>query len=408
MRARAVVAMGLPLLGVGMACEALVGIDEHRFEVPPPPDVVDPCVHVGPPGPPDADLTDDSNEPTLVFAFSGVDTTARQEDGTPLGFDLDDTCSCSPLAGTKHDGGFSCTPPGDPAEHCDGDGGIDNALAMLADSVSNLLTREELDSELRCGETSILLLLNDYNRLPDDAEVTVQVIESTGLRFPRPDDSREGAVAKGCSPNGDFMAYPARYDGLDRWSTPVGLIPDAAGPRIEARAATFRGWVSGYHLVLDRGGEDLLPLFVAGRYLRASRPRVSAKLTPLDANGTPLPLGPDGLVVGGAQPARYALEGIIAGRASPRDILTAVGNTNFGSSEWLCQRPELYAVLKGLVCGAPDTKFAPREDFLPGPCDAVSIGARFYATAALIGDPADRRDSGLRPCAPELFEYSCD
>lgn len=393
------------------ACEALVGIEDRDFRLKP--KDPDTCVRVTLPERPDASV--DQGARPYLFAVQGLETSPNP-DGTPVGFDLDNSCTCTTLRPTENDGGYSCTPPGDPAAACDEPGGVDNSVAKIVASFGNiaLLDLASFEKPFRCGESTLLLLLTQYNGKAFDNEVQLQLLESRGIREPRTD--RDAAIDRaevGCSFNVNDTTFPARFDGQDRWTT-----VEEIGPDFVSKSPVLTGWVSNYTLVVDNKTDDRVPFIVFGRVVQVSRPRLRARLTPTGEDGGRLAIDPTtGEVAGGIIPSGFITDdSTMAGRIPFEDMLRAAGEIRIegggdGTYNYVCKSAPLFELARSLICAGRDSKRSPLQDFQPGPCDALSIGVRVRGRTALAGGrwpPAGVDDPPTDPgCDPELFK-SCN
>lgn len=173
-RARALVVLGAIVLSC--ACNALFPLSDYEGVVDategvpdastakeveaPPPDL-----HHVPPPPSEGEGGDESFD--LIVTHFDI----RKQAGK--GFDLDGVQTCP--------GAPSCTST---TTHCDGDGGIDNALAPLVDVLANALAGEQLfnlDARIRQGGSSIIISVRGYNGEANDKSVSVRLYVADGL-----------------------------------------------------------------------------------------------------------------------------------------------------------------------------------------------------------------------------------
>lgn len=391
------------------ACEAIIGLDDHRFRIyEPPPPPPDPCVRRRSPGRPDVPDDATGDPYTYVLAIRRVDPRGRNPDGTLVGYDLDNSCTCSGLPNTANDGGHSCAPSVDPSSQCDAVGGVDNALALLGDAIPQLRSDPRF-GDLGCGKESILLLLNDYSGKANDPAVTLQIVETTGIRD-EPTDF-DAAVRDACNPDSDRPTFPAKFDGNDVWVTPGVLNPRSSGSNFAtARGPAMTGWVRNYTLVVENTSDDQVPLIVFGRYVKVSRPRFEAKLVPLDEAGNPLALGANDELPAGGRPPHFAVEdGTIAGRVLATDVLNATARVRFGQQgKYVCNDPAAASFAKAVICSAADLNISPLEDFQQAPCNAISVGLKVEARTARIGRDDDVRVDLDPLCDPIVDFAKCD
>ncbi len=407
------VAVVLPLL----ACQVIVGIDAHDFKtvepesgtiVEVPPEAASPiCLEgVGPAPQPDAG--DSTDLPSIVFAMRNAGFSAKGKNGQVVGFDIDRVCTCDPRDVSLHEGGVSCVPPAKPAlaGSCDDDGGIDNAAGHVIDGFSSLPTFGNADigigAAIRCGRQNVLYVLSNYNGLANDPEVVVSAVASSGIHAAHLD----GGELDGAACNVDEQAfeagaaYPAKFDGTDFWSPTNGTPPQLAA-----------GWVRNFQLVFDGRasageGSHLLPILFGPRVITVGTPVFSVRIVPLGASGEALEIDPAGNILGnGGKASSFRLEdGLLAGRLSTSDALTAVGSTRLSGGD-LCAQPDFYCIAKNAICNAADSMKLPSGDFTGAKCDAMSVVLQFDAVVAQLGrgvDPTPNSDAG---CASDWTDH---
>ena len=389
---RRIAFFALVLASTALACQLIAGIDrvatEERPErLPDPPDVYeaappvpDPCAHVMPPPPP---LTDDEPAiekqlPSFEVALREFHLLARNDAGTPIGFDQDGVCTCDDRPATAHDGGSSCMGP----VTCDADGGVDNGSSTIFDKFGTIVPdidqAANINKHILLGETGTLIEISNYNGRANDKAVNVGIIVSNGIN--------DGS---GCGTNdGGPPPYPAGFCGNDIWTVdPKGVIGDRPPYASSLSAA---GYVTNHTLVIsDPTGYFEVPF--GDVRLRLYSPIVVATIVPLDASGNPRDPNappPD------PNDRYYALEdGLLAGRLSASTILAASGALRQpGSSaadageKYFCQSGA-FPVLTAALCGARDIASSRQVDFDPKvTCDALSATSSFRAGPAVVGD----------------------
>ncbi len=392
------------------ACHSLVGIGDDHFVVSPSEEAgtdaagLDPCAHVGPGEPPDASDPGESLPP-LVFAVRSANLTGRADAGTPIGFDLDGTCTCDSRTGVSRSDP-SCVLPARPlvTMGCDFDGGVDNALFELNKQIERVPSASfaysgTVDRVARCGILNLLIFLSRYNGKANDDEVEVSLIESFGIREPHAvelADERCGYFVEGGAPR---APYPARFDGTDRWSVPSKSVVRNADGGVTPLRNVGRAWVKDHRLVFDARRSDVrtvVPIVFGTQVLETGSPVFSARLVPLDAAGADIPQGsPDTPT---ATPAAFRLtDGYFGGRSSIDDVLSRLGALRVDQAPapeeeaFLCSPSKalLYQTLKSVVCSAADLMTDSRDDFKSKKCDALSMVIQFEASPALVGDDYD-------------------
>jgi hypothetical protein len=375
------------------ACQWILGIGNDPFSYTPPAPgrAPDECPHaVRPPPAPDASADEPKND--YVFAVRTVDATGRRPDGTLLGYDLDGVCTCDPRDTSSHAGRASCVSPanGSALGGCDDDGGIDNANAhtnvFSAEVIGPL--QEQADALIRCGGSTALIIITEYNGKADDPRVFVAVVPSYGIF------EGDAGTADGCydpaQPPAD-PTVPPRWDGQDRWSLPEGHYDYNTRQPV----LTFPGWVNNYTLVLDTRAAQRtgsIPMPVASGLLSMGTPTLTARIVPQPSGS-------------------FRLEdGVMAGRARIEDVLDIMGGLKIkgvnGESNDTCN-PLVLNLLRPILCSAADVVASPERDFRGDPCDALSFTFSFTAEPALVSNIKHASPAaGQRRCS-ELFG-GCD
>lgn len=383
-RARRPFAFVLVLTAGAAACQLVAGIHDDNFGVPPieipaesspPPPTPTPeagptCGSHVPPGPPDAD--DFGAKETYIFAiadyaFSEIPT----DGGAATGYDLDHICSCDPLDPLAEAGLKTCLPPPD-ASGCDYGGGIDNALAPLFDQLKALATEtasslvDQQRREFRCGIQNILIFLQNYNGLADDAQVYVSATGSYGTSHPDGTTTPTAPTTDDCPSTG--ATIPA-MDGSTFWSTRENF---------NIQADQHSAYVTNFKLVLDLttfGGQ--LPFTLGLQQIELGSPVLIGDLVPLGADDQPLPIV-DKQIIGGP-PAHFRLDNaLLAGRISAATMLQAAGSISVDNTTLLCDTP-FFSPVAEMICGARDLADLPIRDGKGSPCASLSISVSFHS-----------------------------
>jgi hypothetical protein len=409
MRLRRSLVVVAALVVPALACQLLVGIDDHDFTVPsveaaafdakqPPTQCV---LGAAPPGPPPPSSGGEKRE--YRFAMRSADVRGKSADGVVVGFDLDGVCTCDARDQVPHgpDGGVaggsvSCAPPASPVVKggCDDDGGIDDALSHALEQIDGLATafpgmksvieslNGSIGAEIGCGRHTLLFKLVDYNGLANDENVSVVAYQGSGIRV-----SHEGGIevdaGVACTPDEAGRPFGAKFDGQDEWAT-------------QDLGKALKGYVKDFRIVLDGrtgvlGGPTSLAFLFGTEVIDVGTPIIVGRLIPVDADGNPLSVDSSGTIIrqdGGAPPSFRIAEGILTGRASAKAILVALGSSRFGSGKpprAVCTQPDVYALLKDVICKSLDTSEDSQSDFLGTPCDALSIAIQFEAEPAKVG-----------------------
>ncbi len=388
--------LGLAVLATGaVACGWIAGIEDHSFSYTAPPDSdvpsdtrapsspPDPCVHRLPPKRP---LVDDDavTKNQYILVVDGVDPLGGGLSGGALGYDLDGVCTCFPDPTTRNGGRASCVNRGQTA--CDYEGGVDNAvlepLTRFTSLVPGGLKQALIQQDVACGRRGLVFVVAGYNGKLNDGEVTLGTIISDGLYVPHDGGERDA----GCfGPDDDASAgpFPPAWKGDDLWSTlPSSVYRTGAGP---IPVVLLAAYVTDGVLVLDDNHVPL-PIVFAGSVVHISSPVLVAPLKGVDERGETVALG------AGAAPRFLRVEGgVVAGRISGDEFLTAIGrlkiNSSVNSNGYVCEdKGGLYSqVIKRKLCDGLDVMADPLADFRPGTppnpiqCDAISIAARFSA-----------------------------
>ena len=422
----ALAALMVPLV----ACGLIVGIEDHQFTTPdgsvamaeagPVPPAIAPTCTFGaaPPevGPPDDDPT--IMKP-LVFAVRHASIRGRSTEGAIVGFDYDGVCSCDPRDQSLHEGGVSCIPPAGAPQGagCDEDGGIDNAIASIFDLIALLpggdfaSAADAINSQIRCGDQTMIYTVYDYNGLANDSQVTLAGTQSNGIHEAQDGGTVDDAGMASCGVTQEGildagLPYPAKFDGNDVWSKQSG-----------ASGATVTGYVRNFKLVLDgrpRAGltNATLPLLFGSRVLTIGTPIVVAQLVPLDEKGDELKVDGAGKIVSpSGKASSFRLDnGLVGGRASAADLHAATATIRVAGAApgtQLCDVLNKYCPVKQLICNAADSRQSPIRDFRGETCDALTVTLQFDAVVAKITEverPAQATGDG--GCALN-FEDGC-
>ena len=298
----------------------------------------------------------DTSVSEIVVAVRSVDFGEEDlSNGPTVGYDLDQRCTC---AGD----GDSCQEPAfATADHCDGPGGVDNAVAQLfaAASIFNSdLTSANQSARAESGAWTLLIRVRGYNGEANDDRVDVTLLPSPGLD------------AHGCAPG------VAAWDGNDAYpvdSTALIGTP-TTGPDTcnevtgltfeEARYRDSQAYVTEGRLVASLPDASLV--------LSGSNSQTSLKLVGGFISGD---LSQQGT-------SWHINNGVLAGRWRLEDFFVTL-STLTSSDDPICTDHPLYSALKNAICSYPDigsTLGGPSA-----PCDALSFGMGFEAEPAQLG-----------------------
>jgi hypothetical protein len=315
-------------------------------------DARDPCSQVGVPDSPDAGAGGDL---TIVFALRSIDL--GLDAGAAYGFNLDRACTCPAFD--------TCVRPDDAGPACDQPPGVDNAgVALLRTAAAqNLLSEEQANNSLSQGLSGLLVRIDRYNGLGDDALVHVAVFTSLG--------------ADGVLDGGTLL----QFDGGDRWTVEETSVKGQLDGGYAAVAEDTSAYVSGGVMVarLDFPiviGSTLGPPIT----FDMSSGIIVATLARKDAQS-------------------YTLSGTLAGRWAASQLLTSFEAypDPFQQGRWLCGDDPTYLFLKQTVCRGVDIHKRADSDGITTRCDAYSVGVRFTAVSALFGSLVSRPDAS-HPC----------
>lgn len=342
----------------------------------------DPCDHAKPPGPPIAD--DDATGELLPF-WVGVReilfTTSK--DAPPVGFDLDDVCTCDTRPGTARGGVASCKKN---APTCDTTRGIDNATGNLVNTLSPLYPVDALPNRLiGKGRRTLVIEISKYNGKPNDKDVGVAIAMSEGIRT-------QGCPSSVFDPSTN--TWSPGWCGDDAWTLKKDtLLPSTTKPLLQAN-----GWVRDGRLGFDLPTVTLPFSEVAT--VDVAFAAFSGKLVPLGEDLAP------------RDPSRppttrelrlWSLEdAVAAGRIRATQLLASLGTieqTSDAGPTYLCQS-SAFPLLRSGVCDAVDIARSRAFDFDDQTkCDALSMGVAFKAFPILAGAVIDAPASA-NPCIP--------
>jgi hypothetical protein len=284
------------------------------------------------------------------------------------GLDLDHRHTCYDDEGKRNDGrcpdggldcswGASCRSE---TPSCDGPGGSDNSLAALTQSLSLVVQQPgallDANVTLRTGAGNMILRLGGYNEQPDDAEVELSVLLSSGL-----------TTTMGQFDDAGGMHTPptVQWDGrsLREWTVEPNSyrkdFPDA--PRW-----TTHGYVHNHVLVTEANpGEGLpLPIQLGELQTPLKEAKLIAELRQVDGHWE-------------------MVRGRIAGRLTASDMLYLAANVQYvtgDGSTRVCDIFGFVASLKTLICPHADLPNEPG-----GACASMSFGAGFVAVPGVLG-----------------------
>lgn len=344
------------------------------------------CGHATWPSPPeDADPGSDTVD--VVLAVSGIDFGESATDGTVIGYDLDNYCTCQGE-------GPSCNEPEwATADHCDGPAGRDNAWASIfaaAIMFEPSLSSEAISAEVQQGGFTMLVRVHRYNGMPNDDSVTVAIYASPGLD------------TDPCQPPDSMPAW----DGDDRWPVVYSSFAGSGG------GAGVGGGGGGVPIDCSSGanvppGYDFdQPRFVdpqayvTDSVVVANLPDVEMILAADSGSNVKLTAGfLTGRLEEGSGVGEWILrDGLLVGRWQVNDVFRSLGAMVTGGGDTVCTDDTIYPLIKSAVCKFPD--IASTLGGPTTPCDAISFAMGFEAEPARFGS-VYFPSAPVAPCPPE-------
>jgi hypothetical protein len=387
----AVGALTLPLL----ACQLLAGIEE-RYEAEAGPDATakdarpdvtrdagreatpdgKPVVDAGPdrvnacppgaepPPPPKSSSMTMEGPIDFVVGVRSLWYDLGADAGLPLGFDLDNACTCE----GKPPGAGSCS--NEAGVTCDGDGGRDlagNALLVDFDELGGKSVAQLFNSKIASGQITLILRVGNYNVGADDLNVNVSPFVSGGLL-------RDG------EPDSGYM--PPIWNGTDVWSidpasTSAVSVLDDGGYHYTPLFVDTAAYITNYTLVSHL---DTIELGVGQADLSMSDATLMATITP-DGMG--------GYTLTGQFAGRIAASTIFAIASTFPDPMTDGGQSFCGSD------PTFQDLIRPTICSRTDIMSKTSQDNTGAGCDAISVAIGFVADKVVIGVP----HTGITPAA---------
>ncbi len=376
-------ALGLALLATS-ACASIFGFEEITFVadagvvVPDAPTATTSADTEPPPStcnskvaPPRPDVPDGNEKAELTIVLDRFDVGLRQDGGapTPVGFDLDRTCTTS-LETVSCAPGSQLTSGVFTDSVLDKDGGVDNgsfALLQLLSIVYDAFSAAAIERALIDGKFGFLVDIDGYSGAANDSRVGVAFRPTIGL---------------------DNGGGKPKLDGTDRWD-----VDKEFANKSEFFGSTFVD-VNGY--VRDGVLYATFPSLVLpvqrnqnGNVLRIVLQDVvfSAKVVKVAVDRTDLQ------------------EGVLAGKWPVADAIGQVRRFAFDGDEEspLCAQPEFDPQFRQRVCAARDIRLGIASK-ATDPCDALSVGFGFSGRQSIAAVDRD-----WRPYRPDLCPpVTCD
>lgn len=362
-----------------VACQVVAGIDRVAKVAPDAAAATDdggvpandPCAHVLAPDPPETDDAKDLEIPSFYLALRTVSLTPQAADQSYIGLDLDSVCTCDRRAGTAHSGQTSCTPK---QEVCDGDGGADNRAASLFQQFTLTGAPSVNDSivgNIAAGNSTLLVWISGWNGEPNDREIKVGVLVSTGIT---------DASGCGVTTSDDATHFHPGWCGQDRWNFAPSTTITVRG--MVAPLGNGIGYVTNNQLVYK--SESAVEISLGRAAVAFNSPTTLGTLT-ADGSG-------------------YKLSGMLAGRIEIGQLLGAIGQLKIGSGTSavdLCNDAKDFTGVKSVLCNAVDIARTSVFDFQNAGCDAISSAMQFTAEPAVIGSEVAGGPNDS-PCSPDL------
>jgi|CZKU01.1.fsa_nt_gi hypothetical protein len=325
----------------------------------------DPCLHARPPGHPDGGVSGGGTI-QVVAAFKTIDiglTADASAPRPPFGYDLDGVCTCP--------GPPSCIQvPGAPRS-CDDDAGRDNTDIDLFRGLGGAASTgtAQIDDGLQSGQYGLLLVIDGYNGMADDENVTVSYYVSNGVNR-----TADGGIPTPTFTGGDLWTVDP--DSLQNKPQDPASIPSCAhNPQCQSVFSDDRAYVSNYVVVAHFNQLTVAfgdRSFLGGATMALSTAVVVGQLQPV-----PIQQGVFGYDLVG---------GTIAGRWPTKALLQTLATIPANDGGFLCGNGNLYyEIIKETVCGAADISQNQANDNMNVACDAVSVGMTFAAGPAQLG-----------------------
>lgn len=314
------------------------------------------CTHARWPGAPDAGSgSGDAGRFVLALQTFNLDPTNPAE---PIGLDLDDQCTCPgpESCGAAMDSGITC-------DNADGRDPVFNRLLLQLAEITPPIGPAGIQAVVTQGRANYLLRISSYNGLADDAEVAVELFVSTGTTT---DDAGAHVTPQ--------------FDGTDQWEVLSSSAIDTGSSTFVSVYFDLGAYVANHVLVAHPAdAQGFVPTF-------------DEYLGPGAGNGNPLILYlSDAVITGTLTPTSdgsFSLQNAFFGARIPTDgplgglaALTQVG---------LCSSSPLFAQIRAELCPARDLATRAANDNTGASCAAISLGASFVATPALLGPVVSR------------------
>lgn len=351
------------------ACAQILGVEplqnapDAGADVAPPVDAgPEACVFVHPPTAPDGG--DDDGGLSGLLALRTAVLGLEKASTVDIGWDLDDHCTCADTVRPE-----SCVrATGAGPETCDKSGGRDltgNATILQANFVYNGISDTNLQKQLDLGKFGQLVAIRNYNGLPDDPKVRIDLAPSYGTIL------TNDAGVPILNGSGFLQNAPLKHDGADRW----GYVPPYASKTVD-------GLIDG--VARDDNA------YVKGGVAVAHFPVAYVTVQFDVGNSNPLVFRIVDVVVAakvnvGDGGAITLSEGRLGGRVRIQDMMDSFlvwEDPIDGPS--VCPGKGLYEIIRTGICKNRDVRGARAEDGKNLPCDAISFALGFAAEPGLV------------------------
>jgi hypothetical protein len=401
----------LVLAALIAACQVLIGLDAPQLA----PAVEDPCVHRSIPSPPKGSDASTANL-SLGFAALRKFEFFRPIGEDPIGFDLDNQCTCDTRKGARN--APSCV-SSNPV--CDEPDGVDNALDRFATSLRKIIPTEinkviGITQSIDDGTFSVMFYLAGYNGEANDPDVSLSLLNADGFVGPTsgshldagpPDDefcrklqdSGRACTADGGLADAERPSKPC-WNGCDSWaSSDPAIVQDEAirGGLVPVNMPLASGYVKDGKLVVKFDGPRSVRL---GRVtLDLNEARIVADIKLFMQDGTSVGFG------AAQAPFRFGLEGVITGYTGPNSLLSNLGEISVGTGQSICDLRGQFTSAKATLCGLRDVNLA---GLAGGPCNGLSVAFPFSASPATFQRRASDAGALQRQCPARLAESGVD
>jgi hypothetical protein len=317
---------------------------------------------------PDRPAQDDPSTLTVevVLAVQSIDLGVSPDAGTglaPYGFDLDHVCTCPGPPSCVQEQGAPLT--------CDDDMGRDHAGLELFRELGSLAPAgsQQTNQGLQAGQYGLIFDIQNYNGKPNDKQVSVSVYASNGI-----------------SGVEDGGASQPSHDGTDRWTLdPTYII---GGSKLDGSTCDQNVCKAIYFDDTAYIKDNVLVARIDFPVSFGTKSFLGGAV--MNLKGSVIVGTLEQVAVAGGGSSYRITEGTIAGRWPTRlllQTLAAIPDNVSNTSPYLCGPDSFgYLYLRYRACQVADITSNPMLDNTNAPCDAVSMGFRFAAEPAHLGE----------------------